>query len=197
MRVRTILLVVGAVALVGSIASPSYAQGQRGRGPRMGTVKSVDTGAKTFVVTMRRMQQEQDVTIRTTAETSYHKGTDAGAFADVQAGRFAVILGEGMPAEGITAREVIVLEKQVAAMLGEVKSSDAGGKTLVITAGRPGGETRDVTIKVTDKTKYMAGRNAAKFEDLTAGKRVIVIGEGTAEAGVTAMHVRVLMPPGQ
>jgi hypothetical protein len=197
MRVRSLLLAATAAAVLLVPASVSVAQQRDGR-PQFGMIKSVDAAGKSFVVTMRRQQQDADVTVKTDAQTSYMKGLDNGAFTDVKAGAFAAIIGEGTPETGLTAREVFVLEKPVGAALGEVKSADATAKTITITTGRAGGEQRDLPVKVTDKTKYLMGRQPAKWEDITAGKRVIVIGEGDARQGpLTALYVRIVMAPGQ
>jgi hypothetical protein len=195
MRVRSLLLAASAAAMLLVPASASFAQ--RGGRPQFGTIKSVDAAGKTFVVTVRRQQQEADVTVKTDGQTSYMKGLDNGAFTDLKAGAFAVFMGEGTPDTGITAREVFVLEKPGGATLGEVKSADATTKTITVTTGRAGGEQRDLAVKVTDKTKYLTGRQPAKWEDITAGKRVIVIGEGDPRQGpLTALYVRIVMAPG-
>jgi hypothetical protein len=193
MRCRSVLLVASAAVLL--LAPASFAQGQRGNNMRGGAVKSADTGAKTFVVTMRGRganAQPTDVTIKTTDQTRYMHYGDNGTFADLKEGRYAFFLGEGTPDTGITAREVIVLDKPGAVQTGVVKSVDTAGNSFVITTGRPGGQQREVTIKVGDKTKYMAGREAAKWSDVAAEKRVSIVGEGTAREGLSAVIVRIL-----
>jgi len=180
------------VCLVAPAAS--FAQRQRGGGPISGVVKSIDTGAKTVTVTIRgRQGMEQDVTIKTDAQTIYGiAGGDAATFSDVKTGRTVVVLGQGTPQEGVTARNLVVFEKPVVVVRGAVKSADTAAKTVIITAGT-GGNAREVTVTTTDKTKLMGLREAAKWEDLAAGRRVFVVTEGTArDPKVAATYIWVL-----
>ena len=195
MRIRMLLTAASVLAVAVALAPSSFAQGRGGRATT-GTVKSVDAGAKTFVVTTRRMNQEADVTIKTDDQSRFLKGGNAGTFADVKAGGFAVVFGMGMPDTGITARQVVLLEKPGGATTGTIKSADPAAKTLTLTVGRMGME-REVTIKASDKTKIMSGMDAGKWEDLTAGKRVMVIGEGNPRQGdFTAVVIRLVPAPG-
>jgi len=195
MRFQSVLFAASAAALLLMPAQRLLAQ-QRGGRAQYGTIKSADATGKSFVVTVRRMGQEADVTVKTDDQTRYVHGVDQGAFGDIKEGRFAVFMGQGTPDAGITAREVFILDKPGGVQNGVVKSVDAAGKSFVITAGRAGGQQREVTVKVSDKTKFMAGRDAAKWEDVAAEKRVLIIGEGSAQAGFTAYHVRILPAAG-
>jgi hypothetical protein len=194
MRFRSVLVAAAAAVLLLAPASNSFAQ--RGGNARYGTIKSVDAAGKSMVVTVRRMNNETDVTVKTDDQTRYFRGVDQGAFGDLKAGAFIVFAGQGQPDTGISAREVFILEKAGGVANGAVKSVDAGGKSFVVVTGRPGGQQREVTVKVGDKTKFWSGRDAAKWEDVAAEKRVLVIGEGSPQTGLTAIHVRILPAAG-
>jgi hypothetical protein len=192
MRFRSVLFVASAAVLLIASAQASYAQRGGGRATT-GMVKSVDSAGKSFVVTTGRAGgQQRDVTIKTDDQTHYMRGADNGAFADVKEGKYAIVLGQGTPDTGVTAREVFVLEKQGGSATGAVKSVDAAGKSFIITTGRPGGQQREVTVKVNDKTKFFNGRESGKWEDVAAEKRVMIIGEGNNREGFTAIAVRIL-----
>lgn len=197
MRIRMTVVAAAAAALLLVPSSSLLAQGGRGqgrgRGAMTGRVKSVDTGAKSFVVTMRGRQQSMDITVKTDDKTEFMHGAGAGSFSDVQEGRFAVVMAQGQPGADAAAARVLVFDTQPATANGAIKSVNASDKTFVITAGgRQGAPTREVSIKTTDKTRYMVGRGAGKWDDLAADKRVMVIGEGNANTGITAVIVTVL-----
>src|SRR5262245_5544311 len=122
MRFRVALLAATAAVTLLAPAQAAFAQRQRGGGARVGKVKSVDAAAKSFVITARRMGQEADITIKTDDQTRWMHGLDNGTLADVKEGRFAIVLGQGMPDTGITAREVFILDKEGGAPTGVVKS---------------------------------------------------------------------------
>ena len=193
MRVRTLLFAAAATLLV---ASPSFAQ-RGGGGFRTGTVKSIDAAGKSVVVTTMRMNQAMDVTIQVNDQTQLGRvGGATVTLADIKAGNHVVFMGGGAQGAPGPARVIFVSDKEVRAVPGTVKSADAGAKTIVVTTmGRGGAAGMDVTVKVSDATKYLSGRNAAKWEDVTAGKRVAIIGEGRPQAGMTAMHV-IILPEG-
>jgi hypothetical protein len=193
MQVRAALIIVAVAAMSFGFSRGTSAQ-QRQRPAAAGMVKSVDDGAKSFVITVGRRGQTQDVTIKTDANTKFLKAPQTEAsFADVKVGKYAAVAGEGTAATGITATQVIIADRAPArGTTGTVKSVDTTTKTIVITIGREGAQARDVTVKWTDTTKVMVGRQAGKLDDIAVGKRIRVQGEGNARQGFTATEIVVL-----
>lgn len=78
-----------------------------------GTIKSVDTASKSFVLTVGRAGRERDVTVKWTDETKVWIGRGAqaqpGQASDIAAGKRVSIQGEGNPTSGYTATEIRVL----------------------------------------------------------------------------------------
>lgn len=194
MRIRAFVFAAAASLLV---AAPSFAQGQGrgGGGARVGAIKSVDAAAKSVTITTRgRMNAEMDVTITTNDQTKFSKAGESGAFSDLKAGAFAVVLGGGRMNQPAPASEIIVFDKRPGTANGVVKSVDAGTKTVTVTARGQGGAERDVTIKLTDSTKYRAMGAAAKMSDVAAGKRIVALGEGNQMTGITGAWLVIVLP---
>src|SRR2546429_274604 len=67
---------------------------------------------------------------------------------------------------------------------GTVKSVDAAGHTVVVSAGKPGKE-QTVTVQVTEQTRIASGRQPAQLSDVAVGQRVRVVPVEGTEPGAT------------
>lgn len=221
-KLTAFLLVTSFIALcaVSFAADPNPGAG---RGQRktadpalvcVGIVKSIakeGDALKSFVVTTAGTPEKPatDVTINVTDKTKYRKGKDAATAADVVVGaKVTVRLKAALAHDAGTAVIVGVANAPLAGdrqkvadpalvCAGVVKSLTKDGDTLksfvVTTDATPGNPAADVTISVTDTTKYMKAKNPATAADVVVGAKVMVrLKAALADGAGTAAVVRIM-----
>ena len=151
----------------------------------VGQIKSIDTTAKTFVLTTKN---QGDVTITVNANTKIVVTNDKDAeFEDLKVGNRVVVIA----VESSTVNLALSVRLMPVTLVGQIKSIDAASKSFVLTTKTQG----DVTVKVTTSTKLKAaGDKNAELEDLKAGDRVVVTGVQSSD-GTVALLIR-LLPAG-
>ncbi len=147
-----------------------------------GQIKSIDQGAKSFVVTVK---DRGDITVNTNADTKIKLyGDKDGAFSDLKAGQ-GVAVTMVQTADGNLALVVRLLPVYIS---GPIKSIDQGAKSLVVTVKDRG----DVAVNTNADTKIkLYGDKDGTFNDLKAGNRVAVTMVETTD-GNLALVVRLL-----
>lgn len=198
---------LGAMAFVSAATSPSpsptTSQGPRqhhaltpgmpGRrgGPRAGgggTITAIDGGT----LTLRTLEGTQTVT--TSASTQYRKERQTIQLSDLHVGdvvRVRPAPGSAPPAQpgtGTVAAAVIdVVEPRLG---GRVTGIDGNTVNLVGPLGR------ELTVTLTDATRYYRGRDAADRGAVTANSYIVATGPRDSLTHLTADVVTVLPAPG-
>jgi len=221
-KLACLLLVMSFIALcVASFAAepnPGAGQGERKKvDPALvcaGIVKSIAKEGdvlKSFVVTTAETPEKPatDVTIDVTDKTRYRKGKEAATAADVVVGaKVTVRLKSALAHDTGTAVIVGVANAPLAGdgqkvadpalvCAGVVKSLTKDGDALksfvVTTDATPGKPAADVTISVTDTTKYMKAKTPGTAADVVVGAKVMVrLKAALADGAGTAAVVRIM-----
>jgi hypothetical protein len=185
----------GGTTIPGGATNP---RGTRTRPAASGTVKSIDRGANSFVVTTAT---SSTVTVDVATSTTFaSRGSAASSFAKLAVGQRVAVLGT--TSGGVVhATSVIVVPAGgsggrfpggfggALGTFGSVKSVDAAKNTFTLSS-RSG---TTVTVDVSATTKYtdLSG-GAASFSSVTVGTRVAVTGTTTAGGTVDASGVAII-----
>ncbi len=160
-----------------------------------GTVKSVDTGAMSFVLDP---EDGADVTVLVTSSTSIKKGEDAGVFADITVGAKVSARGVWDTVSGkLTATKIKIAsasssdgkEKEKTVTGGVIKS--IGSTTsFIMTSG-----DKDYTVKINSETSVLNNLwLGVNFSTFKVGDKVQAYGAINSDMSIDATVVRDLGP---
>jgi uncharacterized protein DUF5666 len=210
--VAGLMLVLAVVALLGASAlthhqrdrdeaalwqPAAHAQFQPGHGPRgdhggFGAARGVGGGTITQISgsTLTLRTQEGTETVSTSGSTQYVKDRQSIAFSDLKVGDVVRVIPDAASAKPatrgtgtITASRVVVVDPMLA---GRVAAIDGNTVSLV---GRDG---RELTVTLTDATRYFNGAQGADRTAVTVGSRVVAAGSQDSLNHLTASTVTVL-----
>jgi uncharacterized protein DUF5666 len=154
------------------------------RGGRGGTITQISG----TTLTLRTEQGTE--TVNTSGSTQYTKDRQSIAFSDLKVGDVVRVLPAAASAKPatpgtgtITASRIVVVEPMLA---GRVTAIDGDTVSLV---GRDG---RELTVTLTDSTRYFNGAQGADRAAITVGSRVVAAGSQDSLTHLTASTVTVL-----
>jgi hypothetical protein len=154
------------------------------RGGAAGTITQISGGTLTL------RTEEGTETVNTSGSTQYTRDRQTIALSDLKVGDVVRVIPDATSAKPatpgtgtVTASRIVVVEPMLA---GRVTAVDGNTVSLV---GRDG---RELTITLTDATKYFNGAATADRAAVTVGSRILAAGSQDSLTHLTASVVTVL-----